>query len=88
MSSKVVSLEIITPSEMFYSGQVEMVVVTTDQGEEGFMANHSWCIKLLAKEGRIRIRQADGEKKVARVQGGHVDIKEHFVVYVDQARWE
>ena len=42
-----VKLEIITPSKQFYSGEVEMVIVKTPTGEEGFMANYSWATKLL-----------------------------------------
>lgn len=89
MSSRKVMLEIITPRELFYAGEVEMLIVTTTDGEEGFMANHAWCVKLLAEKGRVKLRENRGdEMKIARIKGGHVDIKEHFVVYTDEAAWE
>ena len=88
MPNRTVELEIITPREMFYRGQVEMLSVTTTEGQEGFMANHAWCIKLLKEEGKLKIREAGSNVlKEAWVKGGHVDIKEHFVVYVDEAEW-
>lgn len=87
MSNQVL-VEIFTPREMFFRGEVETLVVSTYDGEEGFMANHTWCCTLLAETGEVRIHEP-GEKKplVARVKGGYVDINEHFVVFVDEAEW-
>ena len=84
-----VLLQVITPAEMFFSGLVDMVVVSCRDGQEGFMANHAWCVKLLADEGILKIRRR-GEKDFlrARIHGGHVDIKDHFVIYTDEAAWE
>ena len=80
-ADKGVLLEVITPREMFYSGQVEMVVVPTTDGEEGFMAHHVWCVKLLAEKGRVKIRET-GAKDLKII-----DIKDRFVVYTDEAEW-
>ncbi|MBR5488261.1 MAG: F0F1 ATP synthase subunit epsilon, partial [Firmicutes bacterium] len=41
-NGKTFFLEVITPREMFFSGDVEMVIVTTRDGEEGFMKYHQW----------------------------------------------
>lgn len=88
MSNRTVLLEVVTPEEMFYSGEVEMLIVKTFDGEEGFMAKHVWCCKLLAEKGFLKLRPK-GEKafKTADIRGGFVDIKEHFVVYTDEAHW-
>lgn len=87
-ADKGVLLEVITPREMFYSGQVELVVVPTTEGEEGFMAHHVWCVKLLAEEGRVKIREVGAKNlKLIDIKGGHVDIKDRFVVYTDEAVW-
>ena len=84
-ADKGVLLEVITPREMFYSGQVEMVVVPTT---EGFMAHHVWCVKLLAEKGRVKIRETGAKDlKIIDIKGGHVDIKDRFVVYTDEAEW-
>ncbi|MEI3502557.1 MAG: hypothetical protein V8Q42_02440 [Anaerovoracaceae bacterium] len=42
-----VKLEIMTPSKLLYRGEVDLVIVTTPEGEEGFMAGHSWACKIL-----------------------------------------
>lgn len=87
-ADKGVLLEVITPREMFYSGQVELVVVPTTEGEEGFMAHHVWCVKLLAEKGRVKIREVGAKDlKLIDIKGGHVDIKDRFVVYTDEAAW-
>ena len=45
--AKSVLLEVITPSKLFYKGEVEIIMVRTASGEEGFMAGHTWACKLL-----------------------------------------
>ena len=47
MAVNSVKLEIITPSKLFYRGEVDLVIVTTLSGDEGFMAGHCWGCKLL-----------------------------------------
>ena len=84
--SKTVTLEVITPSKMFYKGEIELVTVKTAMGEEGFMAGHSWAVKLLGV-GSMRIREADGNSRTAFVSGGFIDVKENITIYADAAEW-
>lgn len=85
---KTVLLEIITPREMFFSGQVEMLAVTTDDGQEGFLSGHLWCVKLLAEKGLLKIREPGRkELRYVRTKSGYVDIKDRFVVYTEEAEW-
>ena len=85
--AKSVKLQVITPSKLFFSGDIEMVVVRTLTGEEGFMANHSWACKLLGV-GELAIQEAGGkELKIAAVSGGFIDVKEDIVIYTDSAEW-
>ncbi|MGI6751624.1 MAG: ATP synthase F1 subunit epsilon [Anaerovoracaceae bacterium] len=82
-----VTLEIITPSKLFYRGEVEMLIVKTVTGEEGFMAGHSWACKLLTA-GRLRFKEVGAKDfKVAAVAGGFVDVRDTFVVFTDAAEW-
>jgi F-type H+-transporting ATPase subunit epsilon len=67
-----VKLEIMTPSKLFYRGDVELLIVRTLEGDEGFMAGHTWACKLL-DIGELYIQEAGAEKeqyKVAAVSGG------------------
>ena len=84
-----VRLEVITPSKLFYRGEVELVIVTTLDGDEGFMAGHVWACKLL-DVGELWIQEKGAEKnewRVAAVAGGFIDVKDSIVIYTDAVEW-
>jgi F-type H+-transporting ATPase subunit epsilon len=84
-----VRLEVITPSKLFYRGEVELVIVTTLDGDEGFMAGHVWACKLL-DVGELWIQEkgaAKNEWRVAAVAGGFIDVKDSIVIYTDAVEW-
>lgn len=85
--SSCVQMEIITPSELFYEGEIVSLVCTTTNGEEGFLPGRLWCCKLLSDEGRVRVTEKDGTKRVARIRGGYVEIRDKFVIFSDEASW-
>ena len=69
-----VRLEIITPSKKFYQGDVELVIVRTLEGDEGFMKGHAWACKLL-DIGEMWIQEKGAAKnsyKVAAIAGGFI----------------
>ena len=81
-------LEIVTPEKRFYSGEVEFVVVRTLSGEEGFLANHIWAVKLLG-EGELRLREPDSkEPRCADISGGFIDVHGDILIYTDSAEWK
>ncbi|MDO4517997.1 MAG: F0F1 ATP synthase subunit epsilon [Bacillota bacterium] len=83
-------LEIISPSEVFYRGEVEEIIVKTPEGYEGFMAKHSWTCKLL-DVGKIKIRPIgtpEGQWVVASSASGFIDVKDKVVIYVDAVEWD
>ena len=85
--AKSVKLQVLTPARMFYTGDIEMVIVKTPSGEEGFLANHAWSCKLLVP-GELWIQEAGAKGfKVAALAGGFIDIKEDFIIYTDAAEW-
>lgn len=83
-----VKLEIITPSKLFYRGYVELIIVRTLEGEEGFMYGHSWACKLL-DIGELFIREgsSDEDFRVAAVAGGFIDVKDSIIIYTDAVEW-
>lgn len=82
-----IKLEVITPSKLFYKGDVEIVICRTLSGEEGFMANHAWACKLL-DIGDLWIQEAgQTEFKRAAIAGGYVDVKDSIIIYTDAAEW-
>ena len=84
-----VKLEIVTPSKLFYRGEVDLVIVTTLEGDEGFMAGHCWGCKLL-DIGELWIQEkgaAKNEWRVAALSGGFIEIKESILIYTDAVEW-
>ena len=82
-------LEVMTPSKLFYRGEVDMVIVTTKDGDEGFMAGHVWACKLL-EVSELWIQENGAGKdewRVAAVAGGFVDMKDSMVIYTDAVEW-
>ena len=81
-------LEILTPQDMFYSGEVESLTVQTLSGDEGYLPGHVWCRKLLKDDGKIRFREAgSAETKTAYIKGGFVEIRDIFTVYSEDASY-
>ncbi len=79
-------LEIVTPDRHFFSGEVEMVVVRTTEGDEAYMADHMWTVVPL-KTGVLKIKENDKIKK-AFCSGGFIHVKEGLTTIVaDSAEW-
>lgn len=80
-------LEVITPSKLFYKGEVELVIVRTLTGDEGFMPRHTWAVKLL-DAGELWFQEAGStEFKIAAIAGGYIDVKENIIIFTDAAEW-
>ena len=85
--AKSVILEVITPSKLFYKGEVSLVMCKTFEGYEGFMADHTWACKLL-DVGELCIQESGSKEfKTAAISGGYIDVKDSFIVYADSAEW-
>jgi F-type H+-transporting ATPase subunit epsilon len=85
--AKSVRLEVITPSKRFYTGDIELVIVRTKTGDEGFMADHAWACKLL-DVGEMWIQEAGSKTyRIAAVAEGFIDVKETITIFADAAEW-
>ena len=76
--SNTVKLEVITPSKVLYRGKVELVIARTLEGDEGFMAGHSWACKLL-DIGELWIQEegkGHNEFRIAAIAGGFIEWSE------------
>lgn len=82
-----VQLEVITPSKLFYKGDVELIIARTLTGDEGFMAGHTWAVKLL-DAGELWFQEAGAKDfRIAALAGGFIDVKEDIIIYTDAAEW-
>jgi F-type H+-transporting ATPase subunit epsilon len=84
---KSIQLEVITPSKLFYKGDVELVIARTQSGDEGFMAGHTWAVKLL-DAGELWFQEAGAKDfKIAALAGGFIDVKDNIIIFTDAAEW-
>lgn len=88
MAAESFLLEIVTPQQVFYSGEVEMVIVKETSGQEGYMAGHSQALKRLEK-GEIKIRELEGkETRTVLIPGGHMFVGKTMAIYARYANWK
>lgn len=79
-------LKIITPEKIFYSGNINMVVVRTIGGDLAVMKNKSPVMAVL-KAGTAKIFE-NSSKKTAEIDKGYVFVYENNVdVVTKAARW-
>jgi F-type H+-transporting ATPase subunit epsilon len=79
-------LEIVTPERKFFSGDVEMLILKTPDGEIGILKDHMPMVIAVAI-GPIRI-QKDGEWLEAVLSEGFMEIRqEKTVILADTAEW-
>lgn len=80
-------LEILTPERTFYSDNVEMIIVTTPQGDIGILAGHMPLVAAVAV-GRGRIKKENGEWVEAVLTEGFMEVKpDKVIIIADTAEW-
>ena len=79
-------LEIVAPDRKFFSGDVEMLILKTPEGEIGILKGHMPMVVAVAI-GPIKIVK-DGERLEAVVSEGFIEIRqEKTIMLVDTAEW-
>ncbi len=81
-----IRLEIVTPYDLLYDGQVDMVVVTAADGEIGILPGHTAMFVAL-KDGEIRFRIGE-DWQVLSSSIGYAEISpEMTIAVVNSAEW-
>lgn len=84
--ANLLKLEIVTPDRSFFSGEVEMVVVRTTEGDIGVLFDHEPLVAPLSV-GAVRIKQ-DGKFRAAACSGGFISVDEDIATIItDTAEW-
>lgn len=79
-------LEVVTPERRFFSGEVEMVILKTPEGEIGILKGHTPMIVSVAI-GPMKIKQ-NGEWLEAVLNEGFLEIKQdRAIILSDTAEW-
>ena len=84
--SKLYKFEVVTPSRIFYSGDVELISFETENGQMGGMADH---IPMLIANKMCTLKiKTNKEEKYAFITEGFIEISVNKVTaIVDLAEW-
>lgn len=77
-------LEVISPERVFYTGGVEMVELTTTEGDIGIYADHIPLTTIVAP-GIMTITEEGGQLKEAAVLEGFMEITQEKVTILAQS---
>lgn len=72
-------VELVSPERILFSGEAEMVVCRTSDGEVAFLTGHAPFLGALGI-GIVRVHQPGGDVLKAAVHGGFVQVKDNKVI--------
>lgn len=72
-------VDLVSPERILYSGEAEMVIARTSDGEIAFLAGHAPFLGALGI-GSVRIHQVGGGEEQAAVHGGFVEVRDNRVI--------
>ena len=80
------TLQIITPDRIFYDQPVEMVELTTTEGQMGIYARHI-PLTAVVSPGILTIHQEDGPREAALMSGFIQVLPEKVTILAEVAEW-
>ncbi|WP_454730206.1 ATP synthase F1 subunit epsilon [Cellulosimicrobium protaetiae] len=87
VGERLVSVEVVVPSGVFWSGPARSVTVPSVSGTLGILARHQPVAATL-QAGRVRLRTPDRPTAELRIGGGFVVVDDDEVtILADDAAW-
>ena len=84
--AEMMRLQIVTPDEAFFDGEVSMVELNTADGEAGIYPKHIPMVVAVAP-GVLKIHGADGVKKAALLSGFLQILPEKVTILAESCEW-
>lgn len=78
-------VELVAVEEKVWSGEAEMVVARTTEGELGVLPGHAPLLGQLAEPGQVRIKLAGGEQVAYEVAGGFLSVSPEGVTVLAES---
>lgn len=73
--AKRLHVELVAVEQKVWSGEAEMVIARTTEGDLGVLPGHAPLLGQLAQPGTVRILRGDGESPLAwEVDGGFISV--------------
>jgi F-type H+-transporting ATPase subunit epsilon len=80
------AVELVSVEAMVWSGEAEMLVARTVDGEMAVLAGHTPLLGQLREPSRVRVKIADGDEVAYDVAGGFLSVtKEGVTVLAESA---
>jgi F-type H+-transporting ATPase subunit epsilon len=67
-------VEVVAVEHKVWTGEAEMVIARTTEGELGILPGHAPLLGQLAEPGQVRIKSGQGEELVWDVSGGFLSV--------------
>lgn len=67
------NVELVAPDRKIWTGEAEMVIARTTEGDIGILPNHEPMLGVLV-ESPVRIKHGEGAELVAAVHGGFLSV--------------
>jgi len=67
------NVELVAPDRKVWTGEAEMVIARTTEGDIGILPRHEPLLGVLV-ESPVRIRRSEGDELVAAVHGGFLSV--------------
>jgi F-type H+-transporting ATPase subunit epsilon len=78
-------VELVAVEEKVWSGDAEMLVARTTEGELGVLPGHTPLLGQLAEPGQVRIKQAGGQELSYDVSGGFLSVSREGVTVLAES---
>lgn len=76
---------VVSPEREIWSGEADMVIAKTVDGEIGIMPEHAPVLGVLVEGGVLRVKRGDEADLVAAVHGGFISIADNHVSVLAEA---
>lgn len=87
MNSRKLHVEIVTPYELFYEGDVEQLILPAIDGEIGIRPGHSPVIIAL-NPGELRMTEKSGKELFISISDGYAEVEvDNAIVVIGSAEW-
>jgi len=78
-------VELVSVEEKVWSGEADMVVARTTEGELGILPGHAPLLGQLAEPGQVRIKVTGGEELAYDVAGGFLSVSSSGVTVLAES---
>jgi F-type H+-transporting ATPase subunit epsilon len=78
-------VEVVAVEEKVWSGEAEMLVARTTEGELGVLPGHAPLLGQLAEPSQVRVKLAGGEEITYDVAGGFLSITDEGVTVLAES---